>query len=43
MIASLLAQSGDPSNVIEWFQDREDRALSGPIFEQLLITPDLPT
>ena len=38
MIASLLAQSGDPSNVIEWFQDGDDRALSGPIFEQLLIT-----
>jgi osmoprotectant transport system permease protein len=28
----------DPSNVIEWFQNGEDRATSGPILEQLLIT-----
>ena len=30
VIASLLAQSGDPTNVIEWFQDGDDRALLRP-------------
>jgi osmoprotectant transport system permease protein len=38
VITALLAQAAEPTNVIEWFQDGDNRALSGPILEQLLIT-----
>jgi osmoprotectant transport system permease protein len=35
---NLLAAADDPSNVTDWFRSGENRAVSGPIPEQLLIT-----